>query len=88
MHSMGETTATASVIPAPRPARKTDEVATFPVDLSASIVLYASKEENRMAILGTIPATTAPNPLYSASGDSFLTMSFPTVKKPRFLACC
>jgi hypothetical protein len=35
----------------------------FPVALFTSRSLYASKEANRMAILGTMPVTTAPSPL-------------------------
>ena len=35
----------------------------FPVSLSASHALYFSKLANRMAILGTMPESTAPKPL-------------------------
>lgn len=38
-----------------------------------------------MAILGTIPETTAPRPLYKAQKDSFLMILAPTPKKPRGL---
>lgn len=59
---------------------------TNPVSLSANNFLYASKLVNRMAIFGTIPVTTAPRPLYNASGVSRFMMSAPVVMKPRFLA--
>lgn len=79
---MGLTTKTASVVPAARPARKTEPVLTLPLS-SAIQDLYNSKDENRIAILGTIPETTAPSPLYKAQNDSFLTIFAPTPKKPR-----
>jgi hypothetical protein len=47
--------------------------------------LYNSKELKRIAILGTIPDTTAPRPLYKAQKDSFLTIFAPTPMKPRGL---
>lgn len=53
---------------------------------SASTCLWASKLENRMAILGTMPVMTAPRPLYSPSGVSLLEISRPVTTKPRFLA--
>jgi hypothetical protein len=37
-----------------------------------------------MAILGTIPVSTAPRPLYNPRAVSRLTISFPVVRKPRF----
>ena len=57
---------------------------TTPVCLSASNFLYCSKLVNRIAILGTIPVTTAPNPLYKPNGDSFFTIEAPVAMKPRF----
>lgn len=100
---MGETTKTASVVPAARPAtiginqritrhiqanqdlpKKTERVLTLP-SASAIHSLYNSNEEKRIAILGTIPETTAPRPLYKAQKDSFLMIFPPTPKKPRGL---
>jgi hypothetical protein len=51
---------------------------------SARNFLYASKLVNRIAILGTIPVTTAPRPLYRPRGVSFRTISAPVARKPRF----
>jgi hypothetical protein len=61
---------------------KTAVVLTLPL-LSAIHSLYNSKELKRMAILGTIPDTTAPRPLYKAQKDSFLIIFAPTPMKPR-----
>jgi hypothetical protein len=60
---------------------------TIPVSLFASNFLYASKDVNLMAIFGTIPVITAPNPLYNARGVSFFTISTPVVMKPLRFAC-
>lgn len=57
---------------------------TTPVSLFDIIFLYASKLVNRIAILGTMPVITAPNPLYKPSGVSRFTISAPVVRKPRF----
>lgn len=54
----------------------------FPVRLSASQPLYVSKLANRMAIFGTMPESTAPRPLYKASGVSRLAMYAPVARKP------
>jgi hypothetical protein len=37
----------------------------------ANFVLKYSKDEKRMAILGTIPVITAPKPLYREGNPSF-----------------
>ena len=55
----------------------------FPVSLSASQPLYVSKLANRIAILGTIPDSTAPRPLYNANGVSRFTISAPVARNPR-----
>ena len=59
----------------------TAPVLTFPL-ASAIHSLYNSNEEKRIAILGTIPETTAPRPLYKAQNDSFLMIFAPTPMKP------
>lgn len=109
MRSMGDTTKTASVVPAARPAntnglvntmydveRERESIKSLPKktpvlevlpSASANKDLYNSKELKRMAILGTIPAMTAPRPLYRAQNDSFFTIRMPTPKKPRRLPC-
>jgi len=45
-----------------------------------------SKLANRIAILGTIPLTTAPSPLYKPSGVSLAAICLPVAKKPRGLS--
>lgn len=57
-------------------------VAVFPVSLLASQPLYNSKLANRVAIFGTMPVSTAPSPLYNASGVSRLAMYAPVARKP------
>src|SRR6266566_9059935 len=76
-------------IPAPRHSKhapkKIFPTAVFPVSGSASQPLYDSKLANRIAIFGTIPESTAPRPLYSASGVSRRTIMAPVATKPRGL---
>ena len=55
-----------------------------PVRGSASQALYRSKLAKRMAILGTMPVSTAPRPLYRPSGVSRRTISAPVPTNPRF----
>ena len=45
-----------------------------------------SNEAKRIAILGTIPEMTAPNPLYRPSGVSRAAICRPVAKKPRGLS--
>jgi len=59
---------------------------TVPVSLFANNFLYASNDVNLIAILGTMPVKTAPNPLYRPRGVSRLTISTPVVIKPLFFA--
>lgn len=59
-----------------------------PVSRFASQFLYCSKLMKRMAILGTIPATTAPRPLYRPRGLSRRMMCIPVAKKPRGFSPC
>ena len=40
-----------------------------------------------MAIFGTMPVRTAPNPLYRPNAVSLFTISVPVVMNPRFFAC-
>lgn len=49
--------------------------------------MYDSYEVKRMAILGTMPVTTAPRPLYKPRGVSFLIISEPVLINPRGLTC-
>lgn len=46
-----------------------------------------SKLAKRMAILGTIPLTTAPRPLYRPRGVSRAAICLPVAKKPNGLSC-
>lgn len=59
--------------------------AVLPVSRSASQPLYVSKLANRIAIFGTMPESTAPRPLYSASGVSRRIIMAPVARKPRGL---
>ena len=67
--------------------KKIPPTLVFPVSLFANQPLYVSKLANRMAIFGTIPANTAPNPLYNARGVSRCTMDTPVAINPRGLPC-
>jgi hypothetical protein len=55
----------------------------LPVVLSDSQPLYASKLAKRIAIFGTMPESTAPRPLYRASGVSLRTIIAPVAINPR-----
>src|ERR1700755_317397 len=65
--------------------KKTFPTFVFPVSRSASQPLYDSKLANRIAIFGTMPESTAPRPLYNASGVSRRTIMAPVATKPRGL---
>lgn len=69
------------------PPRKMPDELVLPVPPFESNALYCSNDANRIAILGTMPVTTAPSPLYNPSGLSFETMCAPVAMKPRALVC-
>lgn len=62
-------------------------ILVLPVSLSARNSLYVSKLAKRIAIFGTMPESTAPRPLYSASGVSRRTMLAPVAMNPRGFVC-